>query len=268
MEPLNKKFMTKKEIIDSFNKNTNFMIASHFEGIDEVSVAIEEDASFVHSNIPDESFNYVFENHFKKDSANIRIKEIIEFFKQKNVPWTWWVSPGDTPDELECELSKFGFAKTEEYRGMFCDMSARNILLHLPNIDVKKVRTISQLRDFYTVHASENFDNIWRKMSRKIFDDYSALEFYVGYADQKPVTAGLVVFHAGIAGIYSVATDQHERKKGYATALMDFLLNRIEEKGYEHAVLSTSANVKMLYGRLGFQDMCVYRGWKKPANYH
>lgn len=85
MEPLNKKLMPKKEIIDSFNKNTNFMIASHFEGIDAVSVAIQEDVSFVHSNIPDESFNYVFENHFKKDSANrtAGLKKLLNFLNRK-----------------------------------------------------------------------------------------------------------------------------------------------------------------------------------------
>lgn len=266
MELVNKKTMSKTEIVDAFNKNTNFMIVSHFEGIDAVTAQLKDDISFVHSTIPDETFNYVFENHFNNDSANARIKQVVEFYTQKNVPWTWWVSPGDMPENLEQKLSEAGLVKTEEYNGMYCYVSKRIIPPNLPNIQCMRVRDKSQLREFYRINASEHFDRVWSKMSAKIFDDSSPLEFYVGYLDQKPVTAGLVVFHADIAGIYSVATDEQERKKGYATALMSCLLDRIEKRGYTFAALSASDDVKNLYEKLGFQDMCVYRGWKKPIN--
>lgn len=263
MEPIHKKPLSKFQINNAFNKNTNYMIATHFAGIETVSVTMENDVSFVQSNIPDETFNYVFENRFSNDSVKTRIKQIAGFYKEKNVPWTWWISPGDTPEILEEKLNESGFIKGEEYNGMFCNINARITMSNLATVDCKRVRNVSQLKDFYTVNASEYFDRVWSKMSSKIFDDSSALEFYVGYVDQKPVTAALLVFHADIGGVYSVATDQYERKKGYASALMHFLLNRIEEKGYEYAALSASADVKKLYEKFGFQDMCQYRGLKK-----
>lgn len=263
MEPINKKSVSKAGVIDAFNKNTNFMIASHFEGIESVSVDIQDDVSIVYSDISDETFNYVFENHFSDDSVNVRIKHIAEFYKQKNVPWTWWVSPGDTPENLEQKLREAGFAKTEEYNGMYCDIGKRNMLSNMPKLECKRVHSILQLRDFYNIHASEHFDQVWSKMSPKMFQDSSALEFYVGYVGAKPVTTGLVVFHAGIAGIYSIATDEQERKKGYATAMMQCLLNRIEQQGYAYAALSASNDLKKFYEKFGFQDICTYQGWKQ-----
>lgn len=146
---------------------------------------------------------------------------------------------------------------------MYCDMRNRNILSHVPNIECKRVHNKSQLQEFYRINGSEYFQRVWSKMSPKIFDDSSSFEFYVGYVNDKPVTAGLLAFHANIAGIYSVATDEKQRKQGYATALIQSLLKRIEEKGYAYVALSASDDVKKLYEKLGFQDMCVYRSWKK-----
>lgn len=264
MEPQKnlRKQMSETEIVDALTANTNYMIKSIFNAVDAVSVEFKDDISFTYSDIPDEAFNYILETHFTKETARARIGQTADYFKQKNVLWTWWVGPGDTPEDLEADLADSGFIKTEESIGMFCPIQK----LTLPNkagIFFQRVRNDTLLKDFYKVHDSHYFDTVWSKISPRFFQHSSDFEFYVGYVADKPVTAGLVVFHANIAGIYSVATSQDERKKGYATALMQFFLKRIEDRGYHYATLTAVDEAKNLYKKLGFKECCTLRAWTK-----
>lgn len=266
MEPKTnlRKQMSEAEILDALVANTNFMIKSVFDSIDTVSVAFQDDISLTSSDISDETFNYILETHFTKETASARIEQVSDYFKQKNVPWTWWVGPGDTPEDLEIDLDKHGFVKAEESTGMYCHVQS-TMMHNNAAIDFCRVTNKSLLQDFYNVHASRDFDCVWSKISSRFFLENSPLEFYVGYVAKKPVTAGLVVFHADVGGIYSVATAEQERKKGYATALMQFLLKRIEDRGYQYATLTAVDEAKNIYKKLGFEECCTLRAWvKKP----
>ena len=255
--------MSETEIVNAVVANTNFMIKSVFDSVDTVSVEFKDDISLTSSDIPDETFNYILETNFTKETASARIKQLADYFKQKNVPWTWWVGPGDTPEELEIDLAKNGFVKKEESVGMYCDIPPKSMMQNNTEIDFRRVTNKSQLQDFYHVHASTEFDRVWSKISPRFFLDKTPLEFYVGYVARKPVTAGLIAFHAQVGGIYSVATAESERKKGHATALMQFFLKRIEDRGYQYAVLTASNEAKNLYTKLEFKECCLLRAWAK-----
>ena len=106
-----------------------------------------------YSNIPDETFNYILETHFTKETAPARIGQIADYFKKKNVPWTWWVGPGDTPEDLENYLADSGFVKTEE--SLACIAMIIKMIKSANKADIffQRVVIISLLKDFYKVHA-------------------------------------------------------------------------------------------------------------------
>lgn len=92
--------------------------------------------------------------------------------------------------------------------------------------------------------------------------DFAA--FVVDHPDRPDALAALVVgtieYRIGRAGnphgrvghVFSVATDPDARRRGYARACMESLLDWFREKGAAHVDLNASAEAEPLYASLGF----------------
>jgi GNAT superfamily N-acetyltransferase len=93
--------------------------------------------------------------------------------------------------------------------------------------------------------------------------DFAA--FVVDHPDQPGALAALVAgtldYRIGRAGnplgtvgyVFSVATDPGARRRGYARACMDSLLEWFRERGADRVQLTTSAEAAPLYASLGFR---------------
>lgn len=89
--------------------------------------------------------------------------------------------------------------------------------------------------------------------------------FVVDHPDQPGALAALVAgtldYRIGRAGnplgtvgyVFSVATDPGARRRGYARACMDSLLEWFRERGADRVQLTTSAEAAPLYASLGFR---------------
>ncbi|WP_344393150.1 GNAT family N-acetyltransferase [Streptomyces vastus] len=92
--------------------------------------------------------------------------------------------------------------------------------------------------------------------------DFAA--FVVDHPDRADALAALVVgtleYRIGRAGnphgrvgyVFSVATDPDARRRGYARACMESLLDWFREKGAAHVDLNASAEAEPLYASMGF----------------
>lgn len=92
--------------------------------------------------------------------------------------------------------------------------------------------------------------------------DFAA--FVVDHPDRPEALASLVVgtvdYRIGKAGnprglagyVFSVATDPHARRRGYARACMDELLVWFRERGAGQVMLTASPEAEPLYASLGF----------------
>jgi ribosomal protein S18 acetylase RimI-like enzyme len=75
------------------------------------------------------------------------------------------------------------------------------------------------------------------------------------------VAAGQAVREFELVGLYDIATAEHARGRGLATALTIELLQRASQDGAGTAYLQVSADnaaARHLYGKLGFVDRYVY----------
>lgn len=82
----------------------------------------------------------------------------------------------------------------------------------------------------------------------------SRARMFVGYADHKPVTTGLLLEATDSYGIYDVITKADHRGKGLGSDMFHYLLTQTDNK-QKRVLLQASADGKNIYQRAGFQPI-------------
>src|SRR5438093_12951514 len=102
------------------------------------------------------------------------------------------------------------------------------------------------------------------EVAQNYYDTYANIGFgkgtpwhhYIGWLYGEPVTIASLLFHAGVAGIYGIATIPQSRRQGVAAAMTLHALHEGIKRGYRIAVLSPTEMSYALYRRIGFQEYC------------
>jgi GNAT superfamily N-acetyltransferase len=211
----------------------------------------------------DDTFNYVLEADFSKNDADKKIPAIIQHFAKSNIPFSWWISPYDKPDDLGERLHNAGLVNAENNIGMYRDLDLLDVSSTPIRLDIQQVRDAKGLQDFASVLFTDkkSFSQYYKWIADILTDD-DPVEFFVGYVDGKPVTRGQLVYFAQVVGIHGVSTAVDERRKGYGTAIVNFLLQHAKEKQFHIAVLQASQEGLLLYQRQGFKECCVFKEFK------
>lgn len=253
--PSQKSHWTRAEILYAMYVNMHLQMTCFAKYIPSMEHVFEPDITVIRSTITDDMFNYALFTRFKEKNTSQRIEEIANLFEEKELPFSWWVSPLDRPSSLEKALQDQGFLQKEVNIGMYKELKDLHIPEAPPSFTIERAET--SLKDFMDVITAiggppKAFESIHSKAPSILYTGDSSLEMYVGYVDQNPVVTGLLVTHLGVAGIYYIATVPTHRKKGYATAMMYHLLQRAVKKGYTIATLQASEDGVPVYEKMGF----------------
>jgi GNAT superfamily N-acetyltransferase len=87
---------------------------------------------------------------------------------------------------------------------------------------------------------------------------------YVGYTDREPVSAGLGFLEGDTIGVFSVATIERARGRGYGAAMTMRIVGDGAAAGCGIATLQASDMGKPIYERLGFRTVVEYMGYVDP----
>ncbi|HEX7951242.1 MAG TPA: hypothetical protein VF494_12895 [Candidatus Limnocylindrales bacterium] len=88
---------------------------------------------------------------------------------------------------------------------------------------------------------------------------------YVGYADSDPVVSGLGWRTGRTVGVYSIATIESARRRGYAAAMTARVVTDGVVAGCDVAALQASEMGRPIYERLGFRTVVRYAAYIDPA---
>lgn len=251
-------------ILQSMNSNMRFYMTYFANSISTMELIPEPDVIVVRSKISDDTFNYVIFAKFTKENVLEKATHIIQLFKTQNLPFSWWIGESDSPSTLSNTLLNLGLTFKEQDAGMFLALeNFSNASFETPPLEFQKIHSLQGLKDFSQVLIDlggnvQIFDLIYKKIPLHLLQKDSPFEMHIAYLDKKPIVTGILVFHENVAGIYYIATVKNQRKKGYGTAMMQYLLNRAKTKGFSSAVLQSSHEGKNLYQRLGFTQCCVF----------
>lgn len=255
-----------KEILHAMEVNMHLQMTYFAKYIPSMEIVFEPDITVVRSQIPDDTFNYVLSARFTEENAPLRILHVLSLYKEYHLPFSWWVGESDSPPTLGNLLLDQGFTLKEKNIGMYLELDKFHFSLHTSPLAFHRAQSAEQLKAFAGViitvgefgEPSQIFDLIYSHLPPVIYCGKSSLEMYIGYLEDIPVVTGILVTHANVAGIYYVATIPQQRKKGFGTAMMQFLLNRAKEKGYFISVLQASHQGLSLYEQLGFKGCCQF----------
>jgi RimJ/RimL family protein N-acetyltransferase len=254
---------SQSEIIHAMDANMQLAMTYFAKYLSELQLIYEPDVIVVRSSLHSDTFNQVIAARFNEKNVSQRVSHILELFRAKQLPFTWWVSERDTPNFLEKELIAQGLSYKEDDVCMYLFLDQKKFSRTIPELTMQRVFEQKTLQDFATVMTSiGSYDGIYEQLFSKIpqvlYGEGSPYEMYVGFIDDMPVVTGTLVSHANVAGIYYVITHPSHRKKGYGTEMMLSLLKRAQEKGYHVSTLQASSSGRSLYQRLGFQQNCRF----------
>jgi len=158
-------------------------------------------------------------------------------------------------DELGVEIAKM------KVPGMVADLNTVDLELlnskmeghQLVHVDISDDDKLATYTDIF-MQAFEVDPAIGEEMQRfsRAFPRHPTSSHYFVLLDGQPVATASVIYEAGVAGVYNVATLPGHQRKGLASALMATMMLEAKEKGYQYSILHSSERGKVVYERLGY----------------
>lgn len=253
------------QLIEAMEANMFEYMSYYAKQSPQMEIIDEGDVLLINSGLKSDTFNYICRAQFSEQSINQRINAAIHYFKSRNLPFTWWISPSSQPSSLGAYLEKHELKCTEYVAGMAADLRALPSNYPLPKgLTIKRLTSVSELNLFASVVASV-FDPpdrcvkpFYQQTSDVSLKDDGSIHLYLGYLHGKPVATSALFMGSSFAGIYCVTTIKQARKQGIGTALTLAAMQDARNQGYKIATLEASQDGQNLYARIGFKTYCQF----------
>lgn len=214
------------------------------------------------SDVPFPLFNSVLRARLPIERTDAFVDGAIARCAARHVPLLWWTGPGTAPGGLESRLESRGFV-VERADGMAADLHA------LPpgpaavaGLAIEAVHDPPAMAEWCEVlceafGATQGFGTAFADAAIAIgLAAGSPFQHYLGRIRGTPVATCSVLFAAGVAGIYDVATAAGWRRRGIGAAVTQAAIEAARAGGYRVAVLHASPMGAGVYRSLGFRGLC------------
>ncbi len=219
--------------------------------------------------------NAVLYSRFDSDDTSYisaRIDEMIAFFRTRNTDFSWTTGPSTLPTALGQMLEAHGFVYSDSTTGMAIDLQVinENVFTNADLVitEIEALETLKILRsiEISGFGASE-------MAAQRYYDAYAHTGFgngtpwhhFIGWLYGEPVAIASLLFHAGVAGLYGIATIPQCRRQGVAATITLHALREARRLGYRILTLSPTEMSYALYRRIGFQEYCMLMHYEWSA---
>ena len=182
-------------------------------------------------------------------------------FESKRLRWTYWLCDDFLNPTLARQaphiFSRHGLRQLTRAPGMFTERfysPARQ----LPPVEVRVVEDKAARATFAEI-MSITFD-IPHSVSSAVYGSErgwtGGFKGYIGYVNGKAVTTAATMITGDVIGLYSVATLPHNRRMGFAEAIVRAVVEEARARaGVQRTVLQSTASGLSLYEQMGYRTL-------------
>jgi GNAT superfamily N-acetyltransferase len=185
------------------------------------------------------------------------------YFQKKGINKMGWSIGRDCqPANMGIYLEGQGFLKLhDENIGMALDIATMRVEeARVEGLEIREIENLEGLKVLRQMEI-EGFGSS-PEMAQHYFEMYASVGFgrntvwrhFSGWQQGKAVASTSLLFHAGVAGIYGVATIPEARRQGIGRAMVLYAIQEARLAGYRIVVLSPTEMSEGIYRRLGFRE--------------
>lgn len=170
-------------------------------------------------------------------------------------PLSVWVHPQNSASGLVDLLRERSFAIA-----MSCPLMGWTVTpLCDQKCDIRSAKT--EMEAFIQIISTVfHLDEITREKYGNLLSR-AQVENYLLFIENMPIGTGTLFLNGKTGGIFNIAIAPEHQKKGYARAMMEFLMHKAHQYNLEKIVLLSSPEAESLYLNLGFKkshDIDIY----------
>lgn len=248
--------MKETAIQTALRQNMYFQMTFLPSHLEDVQIREEEDVTIINSpQRADECFNFVLSARLELSNVKRRVQEVMTSFSCNLEHFSWWVLRTDTPSSLPSELEEHQLFLKATYVDLFLNTKERP-KEKSSRLRFQTIETPQELEAFATILEQVDWLQeaaAYRQLPPSIYQHNPSFKMVIGYEDHLPVVVGTLVSHAGVAGLYFVATAPDKRSQGYASSMIIHLMQEAEKMGLPVIVLQATEENALFYRRFGFQ---------------
>jgi ribosomal protein S18 acetylase RimI-like enzyme len=250
-------------------------LATHFTWVQRHTLGMHiiesDDLVLTDCGLPCDTFNAICRARLDVNIAQERIQSAVQYFAEVQRPFSWWLSPGDQPGNLDALLQNACLEYAESELAMAADLDRLTLCDLSPDgLQIRRVRTTAELADFATIVAAnwsppdDQVMQFYQLAAPLLLQEESPLWLYVGYLGETPVVSSELTIGGGVVGLYSICTLVDYRRRGFGAALTLQPLLDARAEGYRTAILQASDQGSRVYRRLGFEPFGQISEYKPP----
>jgi len=213
---------------------------------------------------------------FEPATVERRLDEILAAVDARGATVLWWYSRDQRPEDLRERVLRRGFERGEDTAAMALDLARLPERVASP--DATRIDLVDDLAavDAYVgvvIRAMEidrwqvspDAARIRTDHIRSLLGDDPFGRRFVAFLDGEPVATSRVSMAGGVAGLYTMVTLPHARRRGIGLAMAHRALLAGHEAGMRIAVLQATDMGFPIYLRLGFEELFTYEMLARPA---
>lgn len=215
----------------------------------------------VNSHIAAQAVNVVLRARLDDKAVVPAITSTIAYFKREGMPFSWWIAPDDTPENLPQLLALNGLVHKSTQYALVQDL--HDAPMQQIEVHVERMQTPQHLQDalqvLYQTYGDAYYVQQWYKQLLDYAwaeDDYE--RWYIAYVDELPVAVAPLTVFAHMAGIYQVALARVPRRALIKDAMVAELLGYAYTLGIEHACVVCPEDEVEYYRGQGFDDLLTF----------
>lgn len=210
--------------------------------------------------------NGVAKIRFTPDTAEERLDQLVERFRETKRGAGFWVSQFATPTDLSSRLKALGFRCQTHFPEMYCELNA------IGSDDAEGIPITFRFMDdpdLFKKYPHPYLGPIRSEMRRFELERLTHLQAsqpgrvwnLIGFKDSTPVAACTLFLNGETVGFHDVGVLPSARCQGIGTALMQYANEFARERGAKYAVLTASGEGYGLYLGMGFRDVGRVAHW-------